>query len=219
MGSKRARQASSLALLAGLAMLAVTATAAPVAEVIGLTGEARTGPVQQAKALALGDKLEPGTDIRTGEKGRVRLRFVDGSTVVISDRSVFRIERFEAAPGKPREASLLLSLGLIGQKVAPSAQGSWTVRTPSAVTAVRGTEFMVEVGAEQDTAVDVQEGKVEVESLDPPDKPRAKGLRPPPALLLPTSSGLRCHHGGDCQTPKDFAPSRVQRNLERLSGV
>ena len=223
MGSTRTRRMRrhglGLGLAAIMALASGMAAAAPVAEVIGVVGEAQTGPAGQGKALALGDKLEPGADIRTGEKGRVRLRFIDGSTVVVSDRSVFRIERFEAAPGKPREASLLLNLGLIGQKVTPSAQGSWTVRTPSAVTAVRGTEFMVEVGAELDTAVDVQEGKVEVESVEAPDKPRAKGLRPPPSLLLPTSAGLRCNRGGDCQTPKAFNPDRVQRNLERLSGV
>jgi hypothetical protein len=208
------------ALWAGWLLPVAMAAAAPVAEVVGLSGEAHTGPAAQARALAVGDRLEPGADVRTGDKGRVRLRFVDGSTVVIGDRSVFRIEAFEGArDGKPRQASLLLQLGLIGQTVSPSRGGSWTVRTPSAVTAVRGTEFMVEVGADLDTSVDVQEGKVEIESVDAPDKPRAKSLRQPPILLQPSSPAMVCRRGGDCVFAKSFNPDRLKLKLERLAGV
>lgn len=208
------------ALCAGALLPAAMAGAAPVAEVVGLSGEAQTGAGGQLRPLALGDRLEPGADVRTGDKGRVRLRFLDGSSVVVSDRSVFRIEGFEAAAGgRPRQASLLLELGLIGQKVAPSGGGSWTVRTPSAVTAVRGTEFMVEVAPDLNTSIDVLEGKVEVAPAEAADAPRAKGTAPAPIVLEPSSPALVCRRGGTCGVAKSFTPDRLQQKQDRLSGV
>lgn len=207
--------------LAGSLLLPVAlATAAPVAEVAGVSGDAQTGPAGQGRALAVGDKLEAGAEVRTGDKGRVRLRFVDGSNVVIGDRSVFRIEQFDGGtPAKPRQASLLLELGLIGQKVAPAAGGSWTVRTPSAVTAVRGTEFMVEVAPDLATSIDVQEGKVEIAPTDLPDQPRAKGARPAPVLMQPSSPAMVCRRGGECVVAKSFNPDRMKHKQDRLAGV
>ena len=213
-----------------MALLSVgLAQAVPVAEVMAVVGEASRGPVTKPQVLAKGDLLDVGAELRTGAKGRVRLRFIDGSTVVLSDSTTFKIERFEAKPGTARDAALSLELGLMGQSVTKSDNGQWSVRTPSAVTAVRGTEFIVEVGADQGTDVQVQSGRVDVSAALaalPGDVSQAKSvsLSPlatsaPPVQLLPSMAGVHCGADG-CVVPKAFGDDgKLKRRLERLSGV
>lgn len=199
----------SLGTLVGLWMMAAAAQAAQVAEVMAVLGEAQL----DGKPLVVGTRLEAGAELRTGAKGRVRLRFVDGSSVVISDASRVRIQQFDpAADGKPRQATLWLELGLIGQKVAPG--GGWEVRTPTAVTAVRGTEFVVEVGSDQATAVHVQTGQVAVQASS-----RTRGILPKPPVMLDTQAdGTQCSVAG-CEVSKRWSDQKVQDLQSRLAGV
>lgn len=206
-----------MCLTAGLMMLWSAAWAEPVCEVLAVRGEAYVG----GRALAVGDKLESGAELRTGAQGRVRLRFVDGSTLVLSDATLLKIEQFEQAPGRPRTVGLLLEMGLIGQKVAPAPGGSWQVRTPTAVTAVRGTEFIIEVDEDQATAVNVQSGQVSVEAVVAPTGSATRALRPPRSrvMLESVQAGTRCSAVGGCSASSTWTPERVQRSQDRLSGV
>ena len=194
-------------ILASLVFAALPCMAQSVCEVSALSGEAKSGE----RVLAKGDKLDVGASVVTGSKGRVRLRCVDGSSIVLGDATELRISEFRpAAGGQPRSAALLLTLGVMGQKVAPG--GSWEVRTPSAVTAVRGTEFFVEVSGEQGTAVHVAEGEVAVEA-----PPRTRGIAPRPVLLLNRrSNGTNCTLAG-CAVAANWAPERVQDLQAKLA--
>ncbi|TDP62289.1 FecR domain-containing protein [Roseateles toxinivorans] len=184
-----------LCLTAGLMMLCSTAWAEPVCEVLAVRGEAYVG----GRALAVGDKLDSGAELRTGAQGRVRLRFVDGSTLVLSDASLLKIERFEQAPGRPRAVSLLLEMGLIGQKVTSAPGGNWQVRTP--------------------TAVNVQSGQVSVEAVPLGNATRA--LRPSRSrvVLESAQAGTRCSAVGGCSASSTWSPERVQRSQDGPSGV
>jgi len=193
-----------------LPALAAVAQAAPVCEVAALSGEAKAGP----KALKVGDKLDAGTEVSTAAKGRMRLRCVDGSSIVLGDATTLKLAEFKpAADGQPRAATLVLSLGVIGQKVAPG--GSWEVRTPSAVTAVRGTEFFVEVSAEQATAVLVQTGEVAVEGTA-----KTRGIGPrKPIKLNPDAAGTQCSVAGGCAAAASWTPERVREVQDKLAGI
>lgn len=200
------------ALLLSLSLLSSAALAQPACEVMAVSGDAQRGDGQ---ALAVGDRLDAGTTLRTGAAGRVRLKFVDGSVLVLADNSQLRIAAFSAAGGQPRTAELLLELGLVGQRVNPSAGGSWRVRTPTAVTAVRGTEFSVEVGDDRATAVLVQAGEVDVE----PTGPQTRGIRPRyPVKLATRQSGTRCDAQA-CTEASTWAAERVQRIERRLGSL
>lgn len=185
-----------------------------VCEVVALKGEATSG----GKTLVMGDKLAVGADVRTGANGRVRLRFVDGSMLVVSDASQVRIEQFDRSTASAgRAAVMLLDVGLVGQKVTPSANGSWKVRTPTAVTAVRGTEFTVEVDSEQQTAVNVQSGRVDVV---PASQMRARSLGPAPRVVLQQiQAGTECNKLGMCTAAHPWRAERVQQVQDRLAGV
>lgn len=193
-----------------------TAWAGPICEVVALRGEARLG--NAGPTLSLGQKLETGAEIRTGANGRVRLRFDDGSTLVVSDNSQLRIERFDAPPGKPREATMALEVGLIGQQVVPQQGGKWEVRTPTAVTAVRGTEFFVEVGQDMATAVSVQSGAVDVEAVESAAGGTLRRLHPASkASLSEPRHGTDCKVGSGCTPTATWGQARYQAALERLS--
>jgi hypothetical protein len=195
-------------LLASMVLAAAPCMAEAVCEVAALSGEAHSGA---NKTLAVGDKLEAGAEVQTGAKGRLRLRCVDGSSIVLGDATQLRISDFRpAADGQPRSASLLLTLGVIGQKVAKG--GSWEVRTPSAVTAVRGTEFFVEVNNEQGTAVHVEEGEVAVEA-----PVRTRGIAPRPVIRLDrTANGTHCTNSG-CSPAMAWSPEHVRELQDKLA--
>lgn len=200
------------ALLFSLALWSAAVLAQPVCEVVALSGDAQR---LDGKPLAAGDRLEVGTQLRTGPGGRVRLRFADGSVLVLADRSQLRLQAFTAAPGQPRVAEFVLDMGLVGQRVAPSANGSWQVRTPTAVTAVRGTEFSVEVNEERATAVHVKTGEVDVE----PAGPQTRGIKPrQPVRLQRGLNGTQCD-GSQCSAAVAWGAERVQRVEQRLGSL
>jgi hypothetical protein len=202
----------SLFLMLALASSALPAWAQTACEVLAVSGEAQRG---EGQALAVGDKLDVGTRLRTGATGRVRLKFIDGSVLVLADRSQLRIEAFSAGDAKPRVAEFLLELGLIGQKVSPIAGGSWKVRTPTAVTAVRGTEFIVEVGDDRATAVHVKTGEVDVE----PVGAQTRGIKPRyPVRLAQALNGTRCD-ASECTAAVAWSAERLKGVDQRLGSL
>ncbi|WP_269629777.1 FecR family protein [Pelomonas sp. BJYL3] len=175
-----------------------------IGEVLVLKGEAWL----DGHPLRAGDRLQAGATVRTGQPGRLRLRFEDGSVLVLSDATELRLEHWTPSAGGARQARLWLSLGLIGQAVRPQAGGTWQVRTPSAVTAVRGTEFVVEVDASRKTAVHVQTGAV---AVDP-----AGAAAGPTRLLSQPAQGTDCRVDAGCSEVKTWPQARVLALQDRL---
>lgn len=208
---------TGLALLLAVG-LAAPAWAAPVGEVVALRGFATLVVDGITKPLKLGGQVEPGWEIHTAKPGRVKLKFIDGSVMVIGDASRLKIERFQApGGGKGRDAGFFLDVGLVNQVVAPAPGGQWRMRTPSTVTAVRGTEFMVEVNPDKITDVHVATGAVSVEPLR---KFRTRGeLDSPPLMLDQKYQGVSCDAKGRCSTPQSGQEARMRALHDRLSGV
>lgn len=201
-----------LGLVFVFSLLSSAAFAQQACEVVAVSGEAQRA---DGRALAVGDRLDVGTTLRTGATGRIRLKFTDGSVLVLADKSQLRIEAFSAPANQPRAAEFLLEMGLVGQRVTPSAGGAWKVRTPTAVTAVRGTEFSVEVGDDRATAVHVKTGEVDVE----PAGPQTRGIKPRnPVRLQPTLNGTQCD-ATQCTAAIAWAAQRVQRVEQRLGSL
>lgn len=195
-----------------LGLFAATAWANPVGEVAALRGEASAIRQGQARALSVGAKIEAGTEIRTGAQGRAKIKFVDGSVVILSDGSSLKVDGFAMGEGgKRKEAKFSLDIGLISQNVAPSEGGSWSVRTPTVVTAVRGTEFIIEVKPDTATDVSIQSGEVSVNSL--------KKTRALPVFLKTPKAGTACNAEGVCSAAKEWKEDRLQNFQDRLSGL
>lgn len=181
----------------------------PACEVAALIGSAQVGD----QALRVGSKIAAGSELRTGADSRLRLRCADGSSLVLAANSRLRIDSFELKDGRRVDARLSLSLGLIGQKV--SGGGGWSVRTPTAVTAVRGTEYLIEVKEDQSTAVLMQSGQVDVRPAGPRTRSLAAAL---PLVALVGALGTDCSQG-QCSAAGPWSAERVRALQERLAGI
>jgi hypothetical protein len=196
---------------------ATPAHAAPGCQVAALVGSAQA----DGQAVAVGQALREGMTLQTGPDARVRLRCDDGSSLVMAAGTRLRLEVLALEGTQRQNLRWHLGLGLIGQQVAPG--GGWMVRTPTAVTAVRGTAFTVEVsGDNAETAVLTQSGAVSVEPAPPITRSATGALSGSvgavAAVALVAQQGTDCR-AGRCSPAMPWGDARVQRTLDRLSGL
>jgi FecR protein len=119
---------------------------------LSLPGQLPSNPLR-------GEQLPPGTVLDTGS-GRLLLRLSDGSEVIV--RAHTRLQVQQPSLSDPTYFQLLLGKirALINKRTGGAVP--FELGTPSAVIAVRGTEFDVEVNPRNVTEVDVVDGLVEV---------------------------------------------------------
>jgi hypothetical protein len=112
------------------------------------------------RALQAGDIAKSGDSLRTGSRSRAELEVTEhAARFVVSSRTRFRLAHDR--PGVLLEIERG-SLRAIFGKLPEGNERERLVTTPSAVLAVRGTEYGVEVQKDGDTSVTVFEGTVEV---------------------------------------------------------
>src|ERR1700716_214437 len=116
-------------------------------------------PGQSPSSPLRGEQLPPGTILDTGS-GKLLLRLSDGSEVIV--RAHTRLEVQQPSVTDPSYFQLLLGRirALINKRTGGAVP--FELGTPSAVIAVRGTQFEVEVNSRNVTEVDVVDGLVEV---------------------------------------------------------
>lgn len=115
-----------------------------------------------AAGMALADRAR----LRTGDGAEAKLRFPDGSEVVVHPQSEVLVHppaHGEGAGGRA-PGSVMLFFGRVWSKIAKSqgAGNSFEVRSANAVAGVRGTQFEVGVAQDGSTRVVVREGSVAV---------------------------------------------------------
>jgi hypothetical protein len=119
---------------------------------LSLPGQLPSNPLR-------GEQLPPGTILDTGS-GRLLLRLSDGSEVMVRARTRLQVQQ----PSLTDPSYFQLLLGRIRALINKRTGGAvpFELGTPSAVIAVRGTQFDVEVNPHNVTEVDVVDGLVEV---------------------------------------------------------
>jgi hypothetical protein len=106
-------------------------------------------------------RIVNGDRVRSGAGSSVSISFPDGSHILLGPSSEFVVDS-----GDKSEVLLGLNLGSLRAWVAHlSSRKAFHVKTPTAVCAVRGTQFIVDVSAAHETSVDVSEGVVSVKTL------------------------------------------------------
>src|SRR5579859_1099482 len=148
-------------------------------------------PGQPSSSPTRGEMLPPGTVLETGG-GRLLLQLLDGSQVLIRAHTRLMVQQ----PTPTDRGYFQLLLGRIRAVISKRTGGAppFELGTPSAVIAVRGTQFEVEVNQRQETEVDVIEGLVEVigrnsgtSVLVGPGSSTRVGISTPPETPRPTS--------------------------------
>lgn len=136
---------------------------APIAaQVVFSSGEVLIGAVGSQAPLQAGYELKIGDIVETRD-GYATLQFVDGSILSMSSNSIVELDAVSAfRQKKSAEIKVGLPKGEVGIKVpSRNPRTRFDVRTPSAVAAVRGTEFRVHADSNaQNTRSEVLEGRV-----------------------------------------------------------
>jgi hypothetical protein len=132
------------------------------------TATARGPGAASAAALAAGQKLEEGTALTVAPDAFVTVTLADGTVVRIQSQSdvVLRQLRRRGRAGSV-QAVLEMRSGAVESAVQPAAgPRRFEVRTPLAITSVRGTRFGIAMGESGQTIASVLEGAVGVQARD-----------------------------------------------------
>lgn len=129
----------ALMLLSWLALAAATTTA--------VTGSVEaTSQKGVSGALAVGQRIESGATVKTGERSSTVLRFDDGQSISLAGNTTFVLVEYNFDPHKPAEGGLVATLlrgamravtGVIGE----TAPQSVKFTTVTATVGIRGTDF------------------------------------------------------------------------------
>lgn len=134
-------------LLLGL-MLAAPARA-EIGQIKVAKGQVTVERAGQALPGQVGLKLEAQDVVRTGADGSVGITMRDDSLLSAGPNSIVALERFDFEPttqaGRFDSRLDRGTLAVLSGRLAKQSPQAVTVRTPSAVLGVRGTEFVVAV--------------------------------------------------------------------------
>jgi hypothetical protein len=107
--------------------------------------------------------LQIGDKIRTGKDGNVSLDFTSRADVSLNALSQFQISSSSSDSSAADQGTLSLGTAWAkAQKSRSTTSSSFSIKTPSAVAGVRGTEFDVEVDELGDSDINVTEGEVDI---------------------------------------------------------
>lgn len=204
-------------------ILVIAGYAAPVrAEQAGafiiVDGSVEIGRAQRWVAAGVGDAVHVGDQVRTGKPGRARIAFRDRSTLNVADGSVVVIDEhvFDTDEGVFKSYLRLLQ-GKVRALVTeyyndPAA--SYQIETATAVSGVRGTEFVVDYATgEARTQVIGLTGTVEVRGLH---------MRDEPGVFVTSGKYTRVAHGAAPTPVRDVGPQQMRdflRGLQLTSAV
>ena len=140
----RGRHALLMALLFGLASVAGAAEIGQIKIAKGQVSIERQGKVLPA---TVGMRLQASDIVRTGADSSVGITMDDDALLSAGPNSALSVDRyaFDSTTNQGRLDTSLNkgTLAVISGRIAKQAPDAMTVRTPSAMLGVRGTEFVV----------------------------------------------------------------------------
>ena len=144
-----ARELRRIAVLV-LLLLPMLAGAAEIGQIKTSKGQVAVEREGATLPASVGTRLQTSDTVRTGPDGSVGITMDDDSLLSAGPNSVLSLDRyaFDPTTNRGRFDSTLNkgTLAVISGRIAKQAPDSMTVRTPTAVLGVRGTEFVVGVG-------------------------------------------------------------------------
>jgi hypothetical protein len=127
--------------------LVTPAIAVEIGQIKVLKGQVTVERKGQVLPGSVGMRLETSDILKTGPDGSVGITMSDDSLLSAGPNSVLALDRydFDAVTSQGRFDATLQkgSLAVISGRIAKQVPDAMTVRTPSAILGVRGTEFVV----------------------------------------------------------------------------
>ncbi|MFO1185940.1 MAG: FecR domain-containing protein [Bauldia sp.] len=151
----------------GLAASCEAAVAAPAGSVVGYTalGLVIGGDGQQAAEV--GFPIFMGDRLQTGPTGQLQIVFADASKLVVGPNSAMTVDDFVfRRDGTASSFALTATRGAFRFVSGQSPKPAYSIRTPTAVMALRGTAFDLAVSANGDSALALFAGAAEICGAD-----------------------------------------------------
>lgn len=136
-----------LALIAALAGLAPAAAFAAAGEVTHLSGAVVARRADgQSQILSVKSEVKEGDVLATAEHSYARLKFIDGTEVVLRPSTQMKVNTFQFEEQRPQQDNVVLSLlkgglrsvtGFLGKR----NPANFRVQAPNATIGIRGTNF------------------------------------------------------------------------------
>ena len=159
--------------------------------------------------IATGSKLEEGTELKVGPESFVAVQLADGTVVRVQAQSELQLRQLRRR-GRAGSVQSVLEMhkGGVESTVPPSAEPlrRMEIRTPLAVTSVRGTQFSVALADSGQTTASVEHGSVAVQSRRDTDREPGAALKAPTALLAP-GQGLAVATDGTVGAARALLPA------------
>lgn len=183
-----------------------------------VTAQGRTGnppaPVTQ------GGKLGEGTVLQVGPDAFVAVRLADGTVVRVQAQSELQLRQLRRR-GRAGSLQSVLEMrsGAVESTVPPNAEAfrRFELRTPLAVTSVRGTRFGVAMNDAGQTTASVLSGSVAVQSRQGEDAPRTQALATTASMLSP-GQGLAVAADGTVGEPRALLPAPDTSGIPAVLG-
>lgn len=151
-----------------------------VAEVLNVNGEVSYQEQHGAapQPLRSGQTLVLGSLVRCAE-GSARLRLSDNSEMLLRPGSVLELTSMSGGSGPGQATELQLERGELEIEVPPASRSRFEVHTPSAIAAVRGTQYRVvsDNTATASTRGEVLAGRVAVQAGATVEVPAGFGVK------------------------------------------
>ena len=142
--SRKVRRLPALALAV---LVAGSAAAAEIGQIKVANGQVTVERKGEQLPGRVGLRLETADVLKTGADGSVGITMADNSLLSAGPNSILSLDRFDFDPTSNQgrfDAQLQKgSLAVISGRMAKQSPEAMTVRTPSAILGVRGTEFVV----------------------------------------------------------------------------
>lgn len=169
-------------------------------QAVAVAGVAAIVRAQSRTPLRQGTMVNFGDRIITGANARVRVRLIDGATLVVGPRSEIVVRTASTSIGR-RSISLRLIFGIARAIAPPNHRSALEIWTSAAIASVRHTDWIVVVRSDR-TAVLAVEGAVDVTD-------RRSGKR----NLLRKGQGIDLLTSGQHLGPRLWPAARIDRLL------
>jgi len=168
-----------LALCAGVLISPGFATGAAAEVLLGkvtaVTGKAEIVLTSGRKSAAVGMELKESDLIETGAGGAIQVRFADGSSFTVYEKSSIKIDQYRVAPQNRNviDSAVDILHGKLRFFVNPDTKKKKNAKfkTKSAVMGIRGTSGVIDAANPNQTQLLVLSGKVEVTNPRFPARP------------------------------------------------
>lgn len=183
-----------------------------------VTAQARAGDAPAP--VSPGGKLEEGTALQVGPESFVTVKLADGTVVRVQAQSELQLRQLRRR-GRAGSVQSVLEMhkGGVESTVPPSTEPlrRFEIRTPLAVTSVRGTHFSVAMADSGQTTASVLNGSVAVQSRRDTDSHPAASLTAPTALLAP-GQGLAVATDGTVGAARPLLPPPDTSGMPAMLG-